>query len=72
MVVYTVISPHNTVVVVACATLDRALDLAAEDLTRDWVPAWIVCDTLRLDIDAILQAIDTRPSTLQQHEALAA
>jgi hypothetical protein len=39
MVVYTVISPYNTAVVVFCATLDRALDLAAEDLTRHWRPS---------------------------------
>jgi hypothetical protein len=60
MVAYTVISPYNTIVVVFCATLERALDLAAADLTRDWVPARIVCEPQLLDIDGIVGALDER------------
>jgi hypothetical protein len=60
MITYTALSPDNTRVVVSVRSLARALELAAEDLARDWVPAQIRVGERRFDIDAILMLLVAR------------
>jgi hypothetical protein len=60
MITYTALSPDNTRVVVSVRSLARALELAAEDLARDWVRAQIRVGERRFDIDAILMLLVAR------------
>jgi hypothetical protein len=59
MITYTALSPDNTRVV-SVRSLARALELAAEDLARDWVRAQIRVGERRFDIDAILMLLVAR------------
>jgi hypothetical protein len=70
-ITYTAISPGNDVIVLTCASLDHALALAMIDLHRGYTPMLIRSGRRRLDIEAILRAIDVRRRALRQSEARA-
>jgi hypothetical protein len=57
---YTAFSPTDTAVTVLRRTLDQALDMAAVDLARGWLPIHIVFDHGQLNRNEIVTYIQER------------
>jgi hypothetical protein len=59
-ITYTALTPTDQHLVIDCATLNEALDLAAAHLAQDVLPVCLSIDGQRFDIEMILTLLDAR------------
>jgi hypothetical protein len=59
-ILYIALTPDDRRLVIACATLDEALDLAEVHLAQDMLPVSISIEGHHFDIDMILALLDQR------------
>jgi hypothetical protein len=59
-ITYTVLSPADVAITVLCTSFAYALDLAAADLARGWMPEAIRYGRQHWDIDGIRALLDAR------------